>query len=109
MKSHQKFVIFRKNEEKGKSGKCKKGKCDYETRSFNVSNLDVDHEAKCPGEYFFEDGDSLQLVSPNYPGRYPNKYNCIWKLHAVGCQFNVVCDDLYTKPTCQGTDTMGLF
>ena len=83
--------------------KCnKKKKCTPETRLFNVSSLEEDHVAKCPGEYYFEEGDSLDLLSPKYPKRYPNKHNCQWSLHAVGCQFSVVCTDLYTKPTCLG-------
>ena len=56
----------------------------------------------CLGDYFFEEGDSLELTSPRYPGRYPNKYNCAWSLHAVGCQFSVQCSDLYTRPSCPG-------
>ena len=54
------------------------------------------------GDYFFEEGDSLELSSPRYPRRYPNKYNCAWSLHAVGCQFSVQCSDLYTRPSCPG-------
>ena len=54
------------------------------------------------GDYFFEEGDSLELSSPRYPRRYPNKYNCAWSLHSVGCQFSVQCSDLYTRPSCPG-------
>ena len=66
------FISFVRFEAK----KCnkKKKKCTPETRLFNVSSLEEDHVAKCPGEYYFEEGDSLDLLSPKYPkGRLQKK------------------------------------
>ena len=85
--------------------KCKRRRCEAEVpdvRRWNVSSLAADHVAACPGEYSFEEGDTLQLTSPRYPRRYPNKHDCAWRLRASGCQFAVACADLYTKPSCPG-------
>ena len=85
--------------------KCKRRRCEAEvpdTRRWNVSSLAADHVAACPGEYSFQEGDALQLTSPRYPRRYPNKHDCAWRLRASGCQFAVACADLYTKPSCPG-------
>ena len=86
--------------------KCKRRRCEAEVpdtvRRWNVSSLAADHVAACPGEYSFEEGDALQLTSPRYPRRYPNKHDCAWRLRASGCQFAVACADLYTKPSCPG-------
>ena len=85
--------------------KCKRRRCEAEVpdvRRWNVSSLAADHVAACPGEYSFEEGDVLQLTSPRYPRRYPNKHDCAWRLRASGCQFAVECSDLYTKPSCPG-------
>eukprot|EP00090_Calanus_glacialis_P033161 TRINITY_DN55000_c0_g1_i1.p1 TRINITY_DN55000_c0_g1~~TRINITY_DN55000_c0_g1_i1.p1 ORF type:complete len:248 (+),score=72.63 TRINITY_DN55000_c0_g1_i1:28-744(+) len=70
-------------------------------KSYNVSSLE-EGPGSCPGKYLFEEGDTLQLTSPGYPKRYPNNHNCQWGLEASGCQFNVVCDDLFTRPVCSG-------
>merc|ERR1712050_651707 len=70
-------------------------------RSYNVSSLE-EGIGSCPGNYIFEEGDSMQFPSPNYPKHYPNRYNCQWALEANGCQFNIECDDLFTRPVCSG-------
>lgn len=70
-------------------------------RSYNVSSLE-EGIGSCPGKYIFEEGDSMQLTSPNYPKPYPNRYNCQWGLEAHGCQFNIECQDLFTRPVCSG-------
>lgn len=67
-----------------------------------VSELEEGHKADCPSTYIFEEYDSLSLTSPGYPRRYPNNHNCKWTLQSSGCQFNVQCHDMYTKPSCRG-------
>ena len=52
--------------------------------------------------YFAEYWSTVLQYTVQVYFRYPNKYNCAWSLHAVGCQFSVQCSDLYTKPTCPG-------
>lgn len=58
--------------------------------------------ASCPGKYGLEEGDKLNILSPGYPENYPNKFDCTWKLQAIGCQFRIECSDMYTRPSCIG-------
>ena len=90
----------RKNPGKNK-GKQQRPKPSPLVKSYNVSSLEGT-AATCPGKYLFEEGDLLELTSPGYPKRYPNRYNCQWDLEASGCQFKVECDDLFTRPSCSG-------
>ena len=96
----------RKSPSRNRPKQKQKPKQKPDVKTFNVSSLE-EGPGSCPGKYLFEDGDSLELTSPGYPSRrYPNQYNCQWNLEASGCQFNVICDDLFTRPVCSGRQAL---
>jgi len=89
------FVLLALSADAKKSKKKKKNKLNQKITWLNGT-------ARCPGKYVIEEGDELNIVSPGYPNNYPNRFDCTWRLKAIGCQFRVECSDMYTKPSCVG-------
>merc|ERR1712083_910141 len=88
-------TAMKKKKQKGKQQRAP-------ARNVTVFEMEPGELASCPGTYWFEEGDSISITSPSYPKHYPNGHNCRWELQASGCQFNIECNDMYTRPLCQG-------